>query len=322
MRLPVLLLSLLLAASAPAKAEDTARAWLDHMVEATQSLSYEGTFAYIQGEDVDVMSIVHSNRDGSERQRMYSLNGTVREVVVQGDEVICLLPHQRLAFKISKYERSPFPISFPRDLDALAKNYAFSLGEVDRVIDRKTQVVVIQPRDELRYGLRLWLDAETGLVLRSALVDIKGDFLEQLIFTRLQLKPRIDPARLAPVSGSLAGIQRVTGPTIKDPREQQPDWEVTGLPAGFIRVMYQWHQAQSFQQPTEQMVFSDGLATVSVFVERLTGEPLLQGPSRMNAMNAHGRVIDDRYQVIAVGEVPPETVAMIAASVRLTDTTD
>ncbi len=311
-----LLLSLMLAWSSLAFAEQEARAWLERMIKATHSLDYHGTFVYFQGRDIDVMAILHSNAGGQARQRMYSLNGMAREVVVHGEEVICLLPDQQIAFKVAKHDRSPLPISFPRDLDRLTESYAFELLGHDRVANRPALVVAVLPRDQYRYGYRLWLDSETGLVLRSSLIDNRGKALEELIFTELHVVPEIDPALLVPHSEGYADFRTINTPFGVVAGQADPGWQVTALPPGFQRIIYQWHQTDDPGQATEQMVFSDGLATVSVFVEPLDGEPLLEGASRMDAVNAHGLVIDGHYQVLVVGEVPPETLASIVGSVR------
>ncbi|MDX1606538.1 MAG: MucB/RseB C-terminal domain-containing protein [Candidatus Competibacterales bacterium] len=304
---------------APAGAQDTARGWLERMIRATQTLSYEGTFIYIHGQAVDIMAILHSNQDGQGRQRMYSLSGPRREVLVNDGQVMCLLPDRRFAFRISRFERSPFPISFPNDLDRLAQSYEFDLAGADRVLDRPAQIVSVRPRDDMRYGYRLWLDRATGLVLRSALVGESQDqYLEQLVFTELNIRDRIDPQRLLPSAPDQALLKTVA--LQQEPSASvEPNWRAESLPPSFVQVMYQPHGTDDQSRATHQLVFSDGLATVSVFVEPLVDEPLLQGASHMDAMNTYGVVLDDRYQVIAVGEVPVKTVAKIASSIVTID---
>jgi sigma-E factor negative regulatory protein RseB len=311
-----LLLPLLLVWPGLVIADQDARSWLERMIQATHSLDYYGTFVYIQGHEIDVMSILHSNAEEQESQRMYSLNGPPREVVVRGDEVICLLPDQQIAFKVAKHERSPFPISFPRDLERLSESYRFEMLGTDRVAERNTRVVAVQPHDQYRYGYHLWLDEETGLVLRSTLIDAHDQVLEQLIFTRLHVVPRIEPELLLPHSEGYDAFRIVSTPFGLEPEQKRPSWQVSRLPSGFSQIMYQWYPAGNPQQHvTEQMVFSDGLATVSVFVEQLDGDPLLEGASRMDAVNAHGVVVDG-HQVLVVGEVPPDTLASIALSIE------
>ena len=308
---------LLVVAAAPAWAQDSAKQLLERMIKATRTLNYEGTFAYIQGQDVDVMALIHSDQNGHERQRMYSLSGARREVLVQNDQVTCLLPDRRLAIKIARYTRSPFPISFPSDLDTLQPNYRFRIEGTDRVVNRPTRIVGVVPRDHYRYGYKLWLDTGTGLVLRSALVDRHDHYLEQLIFTRFQLKSHIDPKALDPSISDMPSVKMVTEPGDQSNSDEEPDWSVGKVPPGFKRVLYQPPGADASSASNEQVVFSDGLATVSVFVEQFKGKPLLRGASRIDTMNAYGDVVDKRFQVLAVGEVPPETVRMIARSIHI-----
>src|SRR5262249_11103428 len=74
--------------------------------------------------------------------------------------------------------------------------------------------------------------------------------------------------------------------------------------------------------PVAHLVYSDGLATVSVFVERR----VLQAPAALSPPPAPGvaqvgsssafSTVREGSKVTAVGEVPPETVKSIANSVR------
>ncbi len=297
--------------------QDTAEQWLERMIGATRTLSYEGVFVYIQGQDIEIMAITHRYREGREQQRMYSLTGPRREILVDNGHVICVFPDQHFAFELSRFDRSPFPISFPRELSKLHHGYNFELLPEERMLDRTTLKVAVRPRDDMRYGYYLWLDKETGLVLRSALVDHSGRFVEQLLFTHIVIGADIAPERLAPSQQSQAVLDTVTLQQ-KQPKPNdgvQPRWQASELPTGFTQVMHQRHGDGEQTPTTEQLVFRDGLATVSVFIEEFTSQPLLIGASRMDAVNTYGVVINDRYQVIAVGEVPLKTVASIAASV-------
>lgn len=290
-----------------------ARRWLERMIQAAQTLNYEGTFVYAQGQSLEAMHIIHSTGSDGERQRMFSLNGAVREVVVADNRVICVLPRQTVAFNGAYYNRSPFPISLPRELGALEHHYGFKVLGKDRIAGMSTRVIAIEPRDRLRFGYRLWLEDETGMVLRSVLLDEEGRVVEQLMFTSLEVKPRIDPARLlpsAPISAA-AGPGQPGGENVVD-----SPWVLSRPPDGFSQVMHNRFSAAASRHSTEHILFTDGLATVSVFLERLDGaEPLLEGASRMGAMNAFGMVLED-HQVVVVGEVPGATVEMIAKALE------
>lgn len=297
---------------------DTAEQWLERMIDATRTLSYEGVFVYIQGHNVEVMAIAHRYQGGHEQQRMYSLTGPRREVLVDNGHVVCVLPDRHFAFEVSRFDRSPFPISFPQELSKLHYGYHFELLSEERVLDRTTRKIAVRPRDDMRYGYYLWLDKQTGLVLRSALVDERDNFVEQLLFTHIVIGAEIPPERLTPSPQSQAVLDTVTLQQKHSPSSEdvQPRWQATDLPSGFQQVMHQRHGNGDHTPPTEQLVFSDGLATVSVFIEELISQPLLIGASRMDAVNTYGVVVDDRYQIIVVGEVPLKTVALIAAGMN------
>ncbi|NJN46448.1 MAG: transcriptional regulator [Candidatus Competibacteraceae bacterium] len=293
-----------------------AKQWLERMMQATKTLNYEGSFVYIQGQSLEAMRIVHNSGIEGERQHMTSLNGPLREVVVTNSQVTCLTPQQQVVFNSGRYKRSAFPISLPHDLNRLESFYAFKMQGHDRVAGQTTQVVAIQPRDKLRFGYRLWLDQETALVLRSALMDEQEQVVEQMMFTHVQLTNSIDPTE--PPASPTSTVATLSSDSNNSPEvEQTPSpWQVTELPAGFEQIMRNRLLSASNQQAINHIVFSDGLITVSVFVEPLQGaEPVLEGPSRMGAMNAFGTVVND-HQVVVVGEVPAITVQLIASSVH------
>ncbi len=315
------LLSLLPAARADSS-QDEARRWLERMIEAAHTLSYEGTFVYVQGQHLEAMRIAHSSGAAGEQQRMFSLSGLEREVVVANNQVTCMLPaKQEMAFQSPAYRRSPPPLSLPKELGKLEHQYRFELLGEDRVAGKKTRIVVIKPRDALRFGYRFWLDNETGMVLRSALVDEGDRVLEQLMFTDLQFKSESD-LKPPPSTPSPPAPEPAQGEG-KMEQVEQSSWTVTRLPAGFSQVMHNRFKGDSApQHPAEHLVFTDGLATVSVFLEPLGGaEPLLEGPAHMGAMNAFGKVIED-HQLVVVGEVPQAAVAMIASSVKFSKAGD
>jgi sigma-E factor negative regulatory protein RseB len=268
------------------------------------------------------MRIIHGGGTGGERQRLVSLSGPPREIVVTNNNVVCLSPKRQTTFAGGDYRRSPFPWSIPRELGQLESHYELQLLGEDRVAGLEAQVIAIKPRDVWRFGYRLWLDRRNGLALRSALLDERGQPVEQLMFTDLQLKPRIDdtafatPALVsegaAPETGSNAGgAQATQGEPVT-----QSAWRVEQLPEGFAQVSHNRFTETSGRHPTEHLVFADGLATISVFLERLEGDPpLLQGSSQLGSMNAFGTVMEG-HQVLVVGEVPAATVQRIAASIQ------
>ena len=290
--------------------------WLQRMLESTRSLNYKGVFVYVQGQHLEVMSIVHSGDKDTQRQHLIALNGSAREVTVSGEDVICSLPDQQIAFNTSKYKRSPIPISLPQDLDRLEQNYQFlEIGD-DRIANRLTRIISIEPRDDLRFGYRLWLDRETGMVLRSALLDDQGKVREQFVFTEFEVLSQVAQELLKP---QFINTQNVTAKIASNTFSEavlEPQWKADKLPNGFRSIVQQRRPGATQDETAEHIVFSDGLAVVSVFLETLRDDdPLLEGPNYMDAMSTYG-IVTEGYQVIAVGEVPMRTVEQIARAMR------
>lgn len=295
--------------------------WLDRMSSAIRDLNYRGTFVYQHNGKLEAMYIVHRGGENSS-QRLFALSGAAREVIRDQEGVTCILPDSKAVVIDRSLPRAPFA-DLPRDLERLSRYYRFSLGGTDRLLERRSRLVVIEPRDDHRYGYRFWLDQEHALPLRSALVTAAGRPLEQMMFTRLEVLEQVDDAALQP---ELSGEQftRHEAPT-SDTAEEVPtaadsNWEFAWLPAGFELRVHNWHGMPMNGQRVEHWVFGDGLATVSVYIETYdeTSPQGLEGLSNMGAVNAMGRTLDGHH-VTVVGEVPAATVERLAMGVRRND---
>jgi len=307
------------------RADDEAKAALARMLEASESLNYEGTFVYIQGHHLEAMAISHRARDPEQEvgwQHLSALNGTPREIIVTEKDVVCLLPEKRITCQGVSQRRSPFPISLPNDLDQLEDYYHFEILGTDRTADHATQVIGIQPADDYRFGYRFWIHEDSGMVLRSALLDESGQVLEQLMFTAFTVHPAENLPEQPPLPSFLrlraeAGTQNTSHDPL--PAKDSP-WKLGELPPGFRRILHHRYTDAGPANTTEHMVLSDGLATVSVFLEPLASgsEAVLEGFSRMGAMNAYG-VTQAGHQIMVVGEVPELTVRTIGDALSYDD---
>lgn len=313
------LLPVLVFAAEPQPQSDEVRAWIEKSMAGISSLNFEGTFVYVQGGRLEAMRIVHGHDASGEWQRLSSLSGAPRQVVLGSRSLTCSLPQGKVSLSSNDERASPFPVTLPANLDALAAHYRFELAGEDRVADHATQVLSLLPRDSLRYGYRLWLEEQTGMVVRTALLDERGEPLEQLMFTELHFldSPPTPPADVpsrkdadAPATQERLRIQSGSG------LGGQQAWTFATLPAGFAEVRFSRFDRLGDGRLTDHYVLSDGLATISVFVESLDSEePLLRGYSRTGAMSALGRVIDGK-QIVVIGEVPRSTVEAVALALQ------
>jgi sigma-E factor negative regulatory protein RseB len=174
---------------------------------------------------------------------------------------------------------------------------------------------MVQPRDQFRYGYRLWLDDETAMPLKSQLRDRNGKVIEQILFAELNFRDRIPAESLKPsMSGEgFRWVRQDVQPQLAG--SQVGGWDVIRLPAGFRLTTWRMQIIAGSSAPVQHLVYSDGLASVSVFIEPSDpqAEPM-RGLAKVGAAFAFSRALDG-HQVTAVGEVPPVTVQAIAAGV-------
>lgn len=299
-----------LAGGAPLVDNDP-RELLERMAYAVDNLNYEGTFVHIIGDNAaESMRIIHKVHDGKVSERLISLDGSGREIIRDGDEVRCVLEGDK---SVVVDQQSPLLASLPARRQGLGEFYTFRLAGAERVANRDTRIVEVRPRDEFRYGHKLWLDLDSHLPLRSALIDNTGDIVEQVLFTSISVDSSIPDEDLQP---ALAANDDYRWFVAEEGSRHQQDaaWQAEALPGGFRLTIVNTENGDSPDR--EQYVYTDGLASVSVFVERITDEaPALQGLSTIGSASAYATTVDG-YQVTAVGEVPPSTVEMIGASLR------
>lgn len=316
---PVLLLLICGGAVPAAGAADDGQQALDlfhRMAAAARTLNYDGVFVYQRGGQTDTMRIIHRADDKGEQERLISLTGQAREVIRNNETVTCIFPESNAVVVEKSRPRKLFP-AVTEPVSDIVRHYRFGMVGQDRVAGRPAWVIGIQPRSAFRYGYRIWIDTENHLLLRSDVINSHGVSLEQILFTQLSLPRQVPEELLRPAEGT--GLAHYVPPkTIEIESASQPAegrWMAQWVPDGFAMTERQVENMATDEAPVEHIVYSDGLAMVSVFVERLdnSNEPL-QGFSSMGAVNAFSMVEND-YQITVVGEVPPLTVRQIAASV-------
>lgn len=311
------LLLLLAAAVLPAHAQNSARDWLNAMSMALQNLNYDGTFVYLHDGKLEAMRIVHLLDSSGEKERLFSLTGSAREVIRDSQSVTCIMPDSKSVMVGRTRPRQPFPV-VPQDLDSLQKYYRLENVGDDRMTGVMTRVVAVMPRDRYRYGYRFWISKDSKMLLKSDLTGANGAPIEQVMFTHLGVGKDVSEAALPDLSeeqGRAWQRQDIGGgaSSAGKPGEERR-WEVERLPEGFTLRAYRRRHMRPGGEETEHMVYSDGLATVSVYVELASAEDnSFKGLSRMGAMNAYGAVVGG-HQVVVVGEVPAVTVEMMARS--------
>jgi sigma-E factor negative regulatory protein RseB len=284
---------------------------LVRMADALRSRSYEGTIAYLHRNELEALRIVHRVENGQVHEKLASLNGPVRTLTRDKGGVTCELSGSQTISIQGHGIGKDVLHAWTLDPGALRGQYRLhSLGSA-RVAGRQTDVVGIIPRDRLRYGYRFYLDRDSGLPLKTDLMGQQADPIEQIMFTSLDLLPSQDSG---PVAKDLERRRRRPSKAKGAAPDSLP-WRFDSLPPGFVLVMHKdWLDAGG--RPVDQLVLSDGLASVSVYVESDPQERLVGGTS-IGAVHAVGDHLFG-HQITVVGEVPLETVEEVLAGIRLT----
>lgn len=294
-----------------------ARDWLSRMSHAAHALNYQGTFVYEHMGSMQSMKIFHGADAKGERERLVTLDGVSREVIRDNDKVTCILPDDKAVVVDATGPSRPFPINLPTRLEQLEDYYVAEVAGVERIAGHAAQKIVIRPRDGYRYGQNVWLEQDTALLLKSELVDENGKVVERLMFTELEVHPGPLPHELFEPQSADADMVWYTRENDVAPEPKDVlvhAWRVTRLPPGFRHDGRRVHRLPTKARPVEHLVYSDGLASVSVFIEPKNGGSEFVGSSRKGAVNVYARE-HDGYRIMVIGEVPAATVRLIGDAV-------
>jgi sigma-E factor negative regulatory protein RseB len=313
-----------------ARCADDPREWLEKMNHALDTRNYDGTFFHLSDGRVETMRIVHRVRAGRVTERLLSLDGSGREFVRNNDELTCYLPDQHTVLVEPRQDRGPFLGSLPQFGAEVNEFYRIEELANSRVLGRAARVIAVNPKDQYRFGYRLWLDENTAMPLKTQLCDSHGQVIEQILFARLDMPENIPDSDLSPAVHT-DGMHWVRqGPSHDSASPALSAYRASELPPGFRLTVSGAQTLGGATVPATHLVYSDGLATVSVFVEaqRATNpaadvnakpapspEPPMQGLARVGSGFAFSTVVQG-HQVTAVGEVPAQTVEFIAHSVK------
>ncbi|HDZ15835.1 hypothetical protein LCGC14_1206210 [marine sediment metagenome] len=313
-----LLLTTILAFSLTAKADDDAMQILEKMTTAAKTLSYEGVFAYQSGKNLQSIRIFHRADNNGEIERMISLNGEAREVIRTNDMVTCINPEGK---QVSVSRRSlgrGFPSDLPRRLSSAAPYYQLKVGENVRTAGRQAHELFIMPNDDYRYGYDLLVDVNDYLLLKAQLISQKGDVLEQFSFSSVNTNVDIPDEQFESQMKGSEMTWHVSEPKASADMtkySEESPWQVNWLPAGFSLIALQNRLRTKSGADVEQRVYSDGLSSVSVFIEKIRAQHNhLIGVSHVGGINAFGTIMHAHF-VTVVGEVPKHTVEKIGASI-------
>jgi sigma-E factor negative regulatory protein RseB len=299
----------------------SARDWLGNLETALEKTSYRGVFVYARGVEVNAMRIIHRYRNGTVTERLSQLDGDNGEIIRHGNEVVCILPNRGRLELDAVIPAGPFAGAFTDRLKPMSRWYRPHKLDDGRIAGFDAVVIAVTAKDRHRYSYRLWLERETGLLLKSQVRDRQGEVLERFQFTQLEITDDIADSELeVPHSGkqvqAVPGNEDAEAPTGEAADSDARSWQLGWTPDGFVAF------TDMGDERFRLAAFSDGMASFSVFVEPMGGMDMPVGASRIGATTAYLHKIRSQehvYLVTVVGEVPPETAMRVAESVTFTD---
>jgi sigma-E factor negative regulatory protein RseB len=291
----------------------SAVSWLARLSRQTASLSYEISFVLnIPGKDAQPFLWRHAKiNDRTQIEQLSLLNGPGFENIRVNNVVSVFQPGYPAYSMYGSAIDGPIPYALLHEPDKLQKSYQFLLVGRNRISGRSAQQIRITSIDKTRYGYNLWLDEETGMLLKLNMHGLDGKLLQQIQVTQLRIDDR--------VAEVFSQIQKENLPrviNVVNPPQRKHEWKLAFLPAGMQAVKQDIHQLAVTGQVAEYSLFSDGLVNVSVYIQAATG--VFQNDVNLNngANTVHSRT-DGKVQVTVVGDIPLVTAQLMAKSIEV-----
>ncbi len=289
--------------------------WLQRIQQAAQRLNYSGTFVYVQhGGQPQTSRTTHTVEGSNHRERIEMLDGAALVIVRHNDQVKSYFPGTKTVLVEKRTYKGSFPALLSEQVSHIGEQYEIRKGEIDRVAGVECQTLILEPKDKMRYSHKLWADLGSALLLKAQMINEKGQVVEQIAFSQVEIGGTAErfQARLAkPIGGR---DWRTSAPAVSSWRGSDVGWHIESPLPGFRKVLEV--RRGIGQVEVGQVVFSDGLASVSVFLEPLRdGVQTYEGSTNQGAVNVYRRRIGDQL-VTVLGEAPPACVARIAQAIE------
>lgn len=346
-----LLAGLVLLATSTSSFADDLFAILKGMSEADHDQNYQGTFILRKGDKLSTLRVTHGADENGDWENLQSLSGESKNIFRRNRQVISVFPERDIVTVRYTDDNHSLHPRLPGNLDQLEHFYSMERLEDDRIANHGAIVIDLLPNDKYRYGYRYWVDKNTGMLLRCDLYDEDKTVIEQMMFTSLEYLSEPPLETMDMKKFDQLPEQNTADPGKLMSSGEKVFWAVNTLPKGFMLTQSILRNKGSASEQNDEepagttlevtsreqaitavpepvgknisdddllhMVYSDGLASVSVFIEKNSGGGHLHGAASMGAVNAFGQSIDG-YFVTVVGEVPATTVQVMAQStVRL-----
>lgn len=255
-----------------ALAPSSARAWLLRIHDAAGRYDFHGTLVVSAGGGVHSAHIVNVCNGDERYERIDALDGQPRQIFRQRHVVHTFWPDLRVVQIEQRDDLPDFPALLQGGADHIAAFYELSRLGVDRVAGLEADVLLLAPRDDARYAHRLWAERKTGLLLRAEILGAGDEVLESSAFSELVLGSGLSGKALIKSMPKLDGM-RVIRKLAKSVKLEDEGWALRALVPGFQQVSSVKRpvsvglQDDALSRSMLQLVFSDGMTYVSIFIE-------------------------------------------------------
>jgi len=307
------LLLLSISFSAVAEENKSAKAWLERLSSSLRTLNFSTSFVVIKNNQAQPYHWFHGiDENGAELEIISSLNGPRRDILRIGDVVSYIEPESPPYSVSSKQVSGPIPAILSGDIEQLESGYDFISVGRSRILGRPAQLIRIEAKNSYRYAYWLWLDQKSGMLLKLSIVTKKGQQLEQIQFTHLDVTNQLSETLLKLPSTELPVIIDIP----QEYQQQKLQWQVNWLPKGFKQVNSNRHKISLTKQPVEFMSFSDGLVDISIYVNG-TKEQQRAADYVMDGATLVLNQVNKGIEVSVVGKIPSQTAKAIADSITI-----
>lgn len=289
--------------------------WLKTLAIAGHQAEYSGVFVYQYENRLETTRVSHLVESDSEYEKLESLDNPNREIIRHHGQVWSYLNHKMVQVD-SEQGQGGFPALSAEQLSVLNGNYEIKDMGLGNVAGYSTQVLLFQPKDNLRYAHKFWVHSDTGLLLKAAVMNEKNQVVEQYAFTEIKIGKGVDRSWLAASKSSdkSALTQAKVASSVASPYNS--GWVADALPTGFKKLTEVLRPMHGKHAPVTQMVFADGLSAISIFIEPSDeDEDDVEGFTSRGAVNLYHKVVDKHLYTV-VGEVPPRAVMQVLESIR------
>jgi sigma-E factor negative regulatory protein RseB len=291
---------------------------LQKIATAPRTLNYAGTFTHYSQEASTTSRITHVFDKGDEWERLESIDGPRQEIIRRNDEMYCYQPDSKTLRLDRRITGKFFPALIHGAPESVQANYNVKLGQVERIGGHDCRWVILEPKDALRFLQKLCAEISSGLLLRAKTFNEKRQVVEQFTFTQLTIgKQALKEAGGGHIKSRLKQKEegwRTDDSARREIKTAETGWWVPTPPAGFKMVKEMTRTMSGKTDPVSHLVYSDGVASISVFIEPLSGNPGFSKAVEEGMVSYAMRALP-QYQVTALGEVPLVATQALAGGV-------